>query len=185
MAQDPDLDLEVLYCRNAEPAEQAKAGFGVAFSWDVPLLEGYRHRFLHNVSKQPAIGKFSGLDTPELDTLIRRERFDAVVVNGWHYKSAWQGIRACWRAKVPVLVRSDSHLHTERHPVKRLVKAAPYRWFIPRLNACLPVGKWSSDYFLHYGARPERVFVVPHAIDPSFEHKAQQLSSNRGEFRSR
>jgi len=184
MALDPSLDLQVLYCRNAGPGEQAKSGFGVPFAWDVPLLEGYAHRFLRNVSKRPAIGRFGGLDTPELETLIREERFDAVVVNGWHYKSAWQGIRACWRSQVPVLVRSDSHLRTARHPIKQLLKAAPYRWFIPRLNGCLSVGRWSSDYFLHYGARPERVFVVPHAIDPSFACNTQRLSSKRGEFRS-
>jgi glycosyltransferase involved in cell wall biosynthesis len=185
MALDPSLDLQVLYCRNAGPSEQAKSGFGVSFEWDVPLLEGYAHRFLRNVSKRPAIGRFGGLDTPELETLIRQERFDAVVVNGWHYKSAWQGIRACWRSQVPVLVRSDSHLRTARHPIKTLLKAAPYRWFIPRLNGCLAVGRWSSDYFLHYGARPERVFVVPHAIDPSFACNAQRLSSKQGEFRAR
>jgi glycosyltransferase involved in cell wall biosynthesis len=185
MALDPSLDLQVLYCRNAGPGEQAGAGFGVPFAWDVPLLEGYAHRFLRNVSSRPGIGRFGGLDTPELETLIRQERFDAVVVNGWHYKSAWQGIRACWRSHVPVLVRSDSHLRTARHPIKTLLKAAPYRWFIPRLNGCLAVGRWSSDYFLHYGARPEHVFVVPHAIDPSFASNAQQLSSKHGEFRSR
>jgi glycosyltransferase involved in cell wall biosynthesis len=185
LALDPSLDLQVLYCRNAEPREQARAGFGVAFAWDVPLLEGYAYRFLRNVSSRPAIGRFGGLDTPELETVIRQEQFDAVVVNGWHYKSAWQGIRACWRAQVPVLVRSDSHLRTARHPIKRLLKAAPYRWFIPRLNGCLAVGRWSSDYFLHYGARSERVFVVPHAIDPSFACNAQQLSPRRDEFRQR
>ena len=40
-----------------------------------------------------------------------------------------------------------------------------YRSFIPRLDSCLPVGQWSRDYFLHYGADPRRVFVVPHSVD--------------------
>jgi glycosyltransferase involved in cell wall biosynthesis len=185
MASGGSLDLEVLYCHDPGPAEQASAGFGVPFTWDVPLLDGYRYRFLKNVSSEPATGKFGGLDTPELRSLIQHERYDAVIVNGWHYKSAWQAIRACWHSKVPVLVRSDSHLHTARRPLKKFLKSAPYRWFIRRLDGCLAVGQWSSDYFLHYGARPEHVFVVPHAIDRSFEIDSARLGPRRAEFRER
>ena len=183
MARDSLFDLEVLYCHSPAPAEQADAGFGTPFSWDIPLLGGYDHRFLKNVSTHPSIGHFRGLDTPELRRLIVPGRYDAVVVNGWHYKSAWQAIRACWRAKVPVLVRSDSHLRTARSPIKRLLKAAPYRWFVRRLDACLPAGQWSADYFLHYGARPDRVFIVPHSVDPSFLTDADRLEPRRAEFR--
>jgi glycosyltransferase involved in cell wall biosynthesis len=177
------IDLEVLYCHNATATEQAEAGFGVQFEWDVPLLEGYSHRFLRNVSQQPGIGTFRGLDTPELRDLISGRRYDAVLTNGWHYKSAWQAMWSCWQSHVPVLARSDSHLRTERHAMKRYLKTVPYRWFIPRLDACLAVGRWSADYFVHYGADPTRVFIVPHAVDPSFENGSQALLSLRSEFR--
>jgi glycosyltransferase involved in cell wall biosynthesis len=179
------MELEVLYCHDPAPVEQAAAGFGVPFSWDLPLLEGYRYRFLDNRASRPGLGTFAGLDTPELAAIIQSRRYDAVVVNGWHYKSAWQAIRAGWRARVPVLVRSDSHLHTSRSRLKMLVKSAPYRWFIGRLSGCLAVGRWSSDYFLHYDADPERVFVVPHAIDRSFARDAIQLATCREQFRER
>lgn len=185
MADAPGLDLEVFYCHDASPADQANAGFGVPFAWDVPLLEGYNYRFLRNIATQPSTQSFAGLDTPELRLLLQKERYDAVVINGWHYKSAWQGIRACWRLRIPVLVRSDSHLITERHLFKKLLKAAPYRWFIPRLDACLAVGQWSTDYFIHYGARPDRVFVVPHAVDPSFESNSKSLAPRRTQLRER
>src|SRR6266567_1078850 len=88
LAQQPRLDLEVLYCHNATKEEQGNAGFGVPFTWDVPLFEGYNYRFLQNVSCQPSISAFSGLDTPEIGDLIRTGQYDAVVTNGWHYKSA-------------------------------------------------------------------------------------------------
>jgi glycosyltransferase involved in cell wall biosynthesis len=183
LAHQPMLDFHVLYCHRATPIEQSAAGFGVPFQWDTPLLEGYSHDFLRNVSKQPGIGTFSGLDTPELKDRIRARRYDAVVVNGWHYKSAWQAIRSCWKSGVPVLVRSDSHLRTPRHPIKQGLKAIPYRWFIPRLDACLAVGQWSADYFVHYGARSDRVFIVPHTVDPSFEHDSGLLMPRRLDFR--
>jgi glycosyltransferase involved in cell wall biosynthesis len=185
MAAHPALDLEVLYCHRASPKEQAAAGFGIEFDWDMSLLDGYAYRFLRNVSKTPSIDRFSGLDTPEVSQILSQRRYDAVLVSGWHYKSAWQAIRACWDQRIPLMVRSDSHLYTQRHRVKTLVKALPYRWFISKLDACLAVGQWSAEYFLHYGARLDRVFIVPHAVDHSFEEVAQCVLPQRTELRKR
>ena len=105
MANSPDLDLDVLFCHHATAREQAAAGFGVEFEWDTPLLDGYPHRFLKNVATVPTISSFRGLDTPELAKIIADNRYQAVIVNGWHYKSAWQAIRACWATKTPLMVR--------------------------------------------------------------------------------
>ena len=178
LAERPEIDLDVFYCHRATPQEQATAGFSVEFDWDVSLLDGYRHRFLRNVARRPSLNGFSGLDTPEIGDIVKAEHFDAVIVNGWNYKSAWQAMRACWRTKTPVMLRSDSHLHTERSLPKKVAKLLLYRWFIPKANACCAVGTWSRDYFLHYGARPDRVFVVPHVVDVDFfRKKAERLRS--------
>jgi len=176
--------LEVLYCRQADAEEQGAAGFGGAFEWDIPLLDGYPYRFLRNVARKPSIATSAGLDTPEVEHLIGERRFDAVVVHGWHYKSAWQAIRACWKAGIPVLVRSDSHLKTPRSALKSVVKWPLYRGFIPRLSACLPVGEWSRDYFLRYGADPARIFVVPHCVDAArLAGQADELRPRREDIR--
>jgi glycosyltransferase involved in cell wall biosynthesis len=186
MAASPDLDLEVLFCHEATAREQAAAGFGVEFEWDTPLLDGYTHRFLKNIAATPTLASFGGLDTPELATIIAERRYRAVIVNGWHYKSAWQAIRACWATKTPVMARGDSHLHSPRHIVKKLLKSIPYRCFIPKFDACLAAGKWSSDYFVHYGAQLERVFIVPHGIDEArFSEQCQRLQASRNDLRAK
>lgn len=168
MAADPRLDLHVFFGHNATATDQASAGFGVQFEWDVPLLEGYPYSFLRNVARRPSVGTFSGIDTPEVPEVIRRGGYDAVLVNGWNHKSSWQAILACWRTKTKVMVRGDSHLRTVRSNLKKLIKALPYRAFIPRFDACLAVGIWSREYYMHYGARPDRVFVVPHVVNESW-----------------
>jgi glycosyltransferase involved in cell wall biosynthesis len=184
LASRVEVDLEVFFCHKATAKEQAAAGFGIEFDWDVSLLDGYRYRFLKNVAASPTVSTFAGVDTPEIKELIQQESFDAVMVNGWHYKSAWQAIRSCWRTKTPVMVRSDSHLHSDRSSVKRVAKWPLYRWFIPKLDACLPVGKWSRDYFLHYGARADRLFVVPHSVDTDyFSRESERLLPRRTELR--
>jgi glycosyltransferase involved in cell wall biosynthesis len=186
MAASPDLDLEVLFCHQATAREQGAAGFGVEFEWDVPLFDGYSYRFLKNVAPSPTLSSFRGLDTPELATIIAENRYHAVIVNGWHYKSAWQAIRACWQTKTPVMARGDSHLHSPRNALKKMLKSVPYRWFIPKFDACLAAGKWSSDYFAHYGADREKIFLVPHTIDEGrFLMQRERLQRSRKELRER
>jgi len=66
--------------------------------------------------------------------------------------------------------------------MKKLIKVLPYRYFLRRMDACLAVGKWSEEYFLWYGAPPERVFFVPHAIDDRF--LAVRVRADRTRLRS-
>ncbi|HET7183574.1 MAG TPA: glycosyltransferase family 4 protein [Terriglobales bacterium] len=188
LAAHPDLDLEVFFCHYATPKEQAEAGFGVEFDWDIPLLDGYPHRFLKNIATTPSLDHFGGLDTPEIRDLIRQCRLDAVINCGWNRKSYWQSIFACRQSGTPVMVRSDSHLHTERPALTAAAKWPVYRLFIPRMDACLAVGQWARDYFLHYGARRDRIFLVPHSIDERWfgEHVARllpQRAQTRAEWR--
>jgi glycosyltransferase involved in cell wall biosynthesis len=185
LARHPEIDLEVFYCHQATPQDQAKAGFGFEFEWDVSLLDGYTHHFLKNISSRPRVNGFFGLDTPEMKEIIERDSFDAVLINGWHYKSAWQAMRACWKTKTSVMVRSDSHMHTNRSIAKAIAKWPLYRWFIPKLDACLPVGQWSREYFLHYGAKPDKVFTIPHVVDDRyFVQETERLRPQRNELRA-
>lgn len=161
------LDLTVFYCQRLTPQAQAM-GFGGAFEWDVPLLKGYRARFLMNQAREPNVSTFCGCDTPEIGQIIAQERFDAFIVHGWAIKSFWQAILACWRTRTPVLVRGDSQMLTARGRVRRTIKYPLYHWFIPRFDGYLVVGERARQYLRYYGARPERMFFSPHAVDNDF-----------------
>jgi glycosyltransferase involved in cell wall biosynthesis len=178
----PELDLSVFYCYHASPTDQARAGFGVEFDWDIPLLEGYRYNFLNGDRPKP--GSFFAVAAAQMVEVLARRSFDAVLINGWHYKAAWQTIFTCWKLQIPVMVRGDSQLPSPRHPLKRLLKYPAYRYFIPRFDACLAVGTRSREYYLHYGAALERVFLVPHAIqDDLFQQAGPGTQTRRPELR--
>ncbi|MEM8598287.1 MAG: glycosyltransferase family 4 protein [Bacteroidota bacterium] len=180
------LDLQVYFAHQQTAQGQADAGFGVAFDWDVPLLDGYQHRFLDNVAKAPGTESFRGCDTPEIAGIIEYERFDAFLVNGWNTRSFWQAMRACWRTGTPLIVRGDSQLNTPRRWWLRAAKEVVYRAFIPRFDAYLTVGTRAREYYLHYGARPERMFFVPHFVDNDFfAARAEQARRNRAALRER
>jgi glycosyltransferase involved in cell wall biosynthesis len=172
-------DLTVYFAHRQTGEGQASAGFGVA--WDVDLLAGYRSRFLTNVARQPSTDRFGGCDTPDIGKEIADGRFDAFVVPGWGLRSYLQAVRACRRARVPVLVRGDSQLPGKRSAAVRLVKALAYPRMMRRFDGYLYVGQRSRAYFEHYGARPSRLFFAPHCVDNDAFGAARRTSRSPGE----
>ena len=189
------VDLQVFFAHRQDATGQAAAGFGVKFEWDVPLTEGYPHRWLKNVSVHPGLGSFGGCDTPEIYDIVAGKLkaemqkpkaetsdsqksdfsfqlstfsvspFDAFLIMGWNRKSYVQAIRACRRNRIPVLMRGDSQLNTPRSRLTTLVKYLPYRWILPRLDGHLYVGQRNREYLRHYGVPESRLFFTPHFVD--------------------
>jgi glycosyltransferase involved in cell wall biosynthesis len=184
LVADGRLQIKVFYCHQVTPEQQASAGFGVPFEWDVPLLDGYEYEFLENVAVNPRTSSFNGLDVPSIREALRAGAFDAVLVNGWTHKAAWQAVWTAKQLGLPVLVRGDSHLHTPRSPLKKWVKEISYPLMLRAFDGFLDVGQWSREYYLHYGARQDRIFRVPHVIDEDgFRLRAESLQTHRKALR--
>lgn len=158
-------DLTVFYAHRQTAEQQARAGFDVAFEWDVDLLSGYHSKFLRNVARAPSTDRFFGCDTPEIAGEIAGGSFDGFVVPGWALHAYWQAVQACRRAGVPVFVRGDSQLVGPRTGAVRLAKAVAFRSVLRRFDGFLYVGQRNREYLQHYGAPSQRLFFSPHCID--------------------
>ena len=159
------IDVKVFFAHAATAKQQGEAGFGVAFDWDLDLLDGYPYEFLRNVASDPSAQHFFGCDTPEIGEKIAAGRFTALLVTGWHLKSYWQGIRGAKRYDIPVMVRGDSHLGNSTDPGKRLVKGAAYPFLLRLFDAALYVGQRNRAYYERYRYPEERLFHSPHCVD--------------------
>ncbi len=159
------VDLTVFYAHKASQNDQATAGFGVPFDWDVDLMSGYQHKFLSNLARHPSPSRFNGADTPEIGQRLREGGFDTLLVMGWYLKSYLQAIAAAKRAGIPVMARGDSHLATPRSFVKTLTKRALYPFLLRQFDAALIVGKRNEEYWTKYGYPAERMFDSPHCVD--------------------
>lgn len=178
-------DVTVFFAHRQTAREQADAGFGVPFDWDVDLLASYRHVFLRNVSTSPSVNHFHGCDTPEIGDIIQREKFDAFIVNGWYLKSFLQAAAACRRAGTPVFVRGDSQLGTSQSFLKRAAKEVTHRLLLRRFDGFLYVGRRNAEYLEHYGAAKERMFFVPHFVDNAwFAARVAEASAQREAVRA-
>lgn len=178
------VDLTVYFAHSQSAQGQAKAGFNVAFDWDVDLLGGYEYQFLPNQSRRPSVSRFTGCDSPEIVGEIRQGRFDAFLVMGWYLKSFWQAIRACRRYDVPVMVRGDSQMGSPRSWLKQAGKEIVYPIILKQFDAFLYVGNRNREYLEHYGVPSERLFFSPHCIDnEAFSSRAQSVSAKESRVR--
>lgn len=158
-------DLTVFFAHRQTAEQQANAGFGVAFDWDVDLLSGYESRFLTNIAPQPSTDRFDGCDTPAIAEAIEEGKFDAFVVPGWALKTYWQAVQACRRAGVLRLVRGDSQLGGQRGLMVRAAKSLAFPWVLRRFDRFLYVGERNRAYLRHYGVPDRKMFFSPHCVD--------------------
>lgn len=158
-------DLTVFFAHRQDAAGQGRAGYGVAFNWDIDLLSGYESQFLKNVARTPSTQTFAGCNTPEIAERIAAGHFDAFMVMGWSLRSYWQAVKACRHARVPVMVRGDSQLAAQRGGVVRRVKGVIFPYLLKQFDACLYVGQRNREYLQHYGVPASRLFFSPHCVD--------------------
>lgn len=159
------MDLHVFYGQLADHTQQAFAGFGVEFDWDVDLISGYSSSILHNRSAVPDVSTFKGCDVPTMRADLAAQNLDALLVVGWYQKAFIQGIIAANRLGIPVMVRGDSQLGMPGNALKRLAKLALYPALLRTVDAALYVGQHSRAYYEHFRYPEERLFFSPHCID--------------------
>lgn len=158
-------NLTVYYAHRQSSEEQGDAGFGRPFEWDVPLLDGYEWQWLRNVSKRPGLTRFDGCDTPEIEGIISKGRFDGFIMVGWNNKSFLQAGWAAIRSSTPLMIRLDSQLGMQPSLVKRLIKGPLYSAILPWVAHYLSPGTRSDAYLRHFKVPARRIHRLAHMVD--------------------
>lgn len=168
------LDLKVIYLLKQTKKGQADAGFGIEFEWDIPLLDGYNHEYLTNLSKTPSSSSYNGivLDNSELKLLFEKEKPHAAIIHGWFPKGMKQVIDYTHKNSIPSFCRGDSTLLMTGNPIKKWLKEIYIRTILRKLNYFLYVGVENKKYYQHYGISESRLFPALHCINtPFFQHQ--------------
>jgi glycosyltransferase involved in cell wall biosynthesis len=167
LAQRNNVHVKVFYTWG----EQAKnkvfdPGFGAEREWDIPLLDGYGHEFVKNISTAPGSSHFKGIVNPGLIESIKTFGANAVLVFGWAFDSHLKVIRY-FKDKIPVYFRGDSTLLDEPtgFSVKKMLRRIFLSWVYKHIDIAFYAGTNNKAYYNAHGVGDERLVYAPHAID--------------------
>lgn len=166
IASRPDVDLRVAFA-DVPDGPTWDPGFAHAFTWDVPLTEGY------SWTRCGAGGVMS---------LLREWRPNAVLVTGWHVPIVRKAALEAKLLRIPCVVRGDSNGMEEAGSFRRLRHAL----LLGLYDAVLAVGVANERFYRDRGVPADRVFPAPYFVDNRwFEERAATLATRREELRSR
>jgi len=169
------VDLVVYYfsdygvvSRDGSDKRYHKEG-GVLPLWDVPLLDGYKYKFIKNLSPlKPIEDGFFSLFNPSLFFEFLKNRCDVIIVNGTHYLSYILAIIFAKILGIKVLFRGDNPLFGEykKSKYKILFKRFLYgKVLFPLIDRFLYVGEDNKEYFKFYGVKGNKLYYCPHSVD--------------------
>jgi glycosyltransferase involved in cell wall biosynthesis len=162
----PGMDLTVYYCsRQSTTGGLEDPGFGREVVWDVPLLEGYRYRFLRNVGGDRGVRGFLSLTNLEVVAALRRGRYDALIVHGHAHFTVLLAIAAARMLGTAVFMRGESNLMLASTPFRRAARGLLLRGLYRACNAFLYIGRLNREFYLHHGVPADRLFFVPYTVD--------------------
>jgi len=180
LARDPRLAVTVLYLDRIGIEPWYDPELQTVLQWDVPLVDGFSHRFLKNLSPlrdRPYIKRIN----PGLVRHLLFGRYDAVLVFGYGTVSAQL---ALWAAKIGgkvVLLKEEADLGFARgRGWKALLKRALLPGILRRFDGVLYSCRRNREYFEHFGVSTDRLFPVLSSVDNGF---LNQLRSRAAELR--
>jgi glycosyltransferase involved in cell wall biosynthesis len=168
MAQDPRLDLQIAYCTLQGATSSIDPEFGVEVKWDTSVLDGYPWVHIPNRSPRPGLGRFFGLFNPGVWGFILKSHFDAAILPGYFYFTAWIAIAAAKWSGTPIIFVTDSHSlrsWNAKSPAKLRFKKWLVRQIFSLGNAIMVSSTGGVEYLKSLGFASDRIFLVPTAVD--------------------
>ena len=174
LAEHYGADLKVFYIGENGVKDSVDKDFGVSYSWDLPLLNGYNYDFI-NPGKIIQDFSFREVDCTKINHLLDDYQPDFVWLNGYWAMINWRVLIKKRLSKFPLLkskhqpVRliysSDSNLQDYRNWLKKVIKQVLVRFFIKHCDHYISVSEQNRRYLEHYGASPEKIEDACYPID--------------------
>jgi glycosyltransferase involved in cell wall biosynthesis len=189
IAQEPDIDLTVLFGSDFSVRGYRDEGFGVGVKWDVPLLGGYNHVFLPKLRDGQDVSVATPLNrgiAAQLRGASGAAAFDALWVHGYATVNAMHGMIAAKSLGIPVLLRAESWLRDRgRSNTKLALKNVFFQGLKRFVDAVLPIGSLNAEYWHHYFGDDVPQFLMPYAVDNQyFAERARAAAAGRASLQT-
>jgi glycosyltransferase involved in cell wall biosynthesis len=171
MARHPRLEIEVAYCSMQGAEAGVDKDFGVEVKWDVPLLDGYPWTQVSNRAHRPSLDHFFGLVNGGLWHMIRKGRYDAVVIYaGYRFASYWIALSAAKFSGTPILFGTDATSLAPRSgkPWKAKVKKWLWPVYFRMADQVLVPSTTTRELLQSIGVPAGRISMTPYSVDNSW-----------------
>lgn len=184
LAADSEINFEVLYI-SIPAADTQGLGFGLPFTWDIPLLEGYQWRKAKSGGGKGITHGYFGLwvRNPLKELCFGPLDFkpDVVFLTGWHFFGLLQLYVASLILRIPIILR----IETNDLGIKKPATAFLHKLLLHGITIGLTIGKANARYYHKHGITNDRLVESPYHIDNNFfRQNSQRLRSARSSLRS-
>jgi glycosyltransferase involved in cell wall biosynthesis len=186
LARRATVPFEVWYLTAHGVAPSFDPEFGKVFAWDLPLLDGYPHRF-PKAGAPTRLGSSLRVGLPaEYAARLRSGEVSALFVPGWNVRACWEAAFIAHWHGVPVWMRGDSNDLKIDVGAKRWVKRRLLGALFRRVDRFLCVGAANRRLYQSYGVGPDKLAWAPHAVDNErFSAQAEANRARRTALRAR
>lgn len=179
-----NIDLEVVYFTDHTLGGLDRQ-FGLNVKWDVPLLEGYKYKFLKNYSLKPAVsGSFFGLINFGIIGYLIKRKPDKIVLHGWSYFSNLLLLVVSRILSIEVIMRAESPLAPEKY------KSKLNKYFknivLSLCDKFLYVGIENKNFYKHFGIDDDKLYYSPYCVDNKrFIKSKQQFNPKKDSIKNK
>lgn len=173
------INLTVLYCSNETVSKFKDKEFQKKIQWDTNLLDGYDYIFLKNNSP------ISSIFNPPLGLInlgIKKEiqKYDAIIIHGWHYITNMLAIRYAKKYNIPYYIHSENPYNQEIKQtfIKRLIKKIILKPIFKQATGFFAIGTQNKRFYELYGVPKNKIHFTPYAVD-NFQFKKTKIKPKR------
>jgi len=160
------IDLEVYFYWDFGYKDTYDHEFDSNIKWDLPLLDGYKNRFLKNFSINKGT-HFFGCINPSVIFTVLFKRHDVVMLFGWALFSNWLVFLSALLSRTPILLFAESPLSHE------LVKTGIFNKFRQKLlkglfsliDGFIYIGEENKAFYESYNIPKSKLYFAPYAVD--------------------
>lgn len=186
---DQGLSTTCWYCSDENVQGHLDRQFGIRVEWDIPILEGYPHRFFRNYSWKPSLynGFFGLINTGMIRSLFREPK-SIVVVHGWAYLTHVLVLIFARIAGHTVCIRGENPLNQELLKSRWILMAKRIllQGFLFRfVHHFLYIGYQNKAFYHYYGVQEGKLIFTPYAVDNErFQKAAEKLIPLKKQIRA-
>lgn len=168
LAEDPEIDLEVLFMQKGWSDSGYDPEVASVVEWGVDKFSGYPHRIFRNISPKRDGEGFWKFINPGLIGRVFAHRYDAIYIHGHNHFSHIACAMAAKLGFKRLILRTISNNLGQRSFRVRALRQLLYRPLYWLFDRFLYTGVAQRAYYKDFGVADKRLIHAPHVVDNAY-----------------